>query len=53
VLASDAGRTVAAELDVGEPMICEESRVNVSSGDTTADVDATNNSWYHELCSHL
>ena len=43
MLTSEAGKTVAAELDVGEQKVCEESRVNVSSEDTTAAVDESNN----------
>ena len=42
VLTSDVSNTVHTELDGGDQMICEESRVNVIAADSTAAVDGDN-----------
>jgi len=54
VLTSEAGKTIHAEqpeLDAGEQLVCEDSRINVSSGDTTAAVDGSNNGQCDDACS--
>ena len=42
MLTSDVSNTVHTELDGGDQMICEESRVNVIAADSTAAVDGDN-----------